>query len=169
MPQSQNKNVQIIKANYALQGKVGAGPLDKNTVERCQEVMDNNKVDFAPIGNELLGKLKATIDKLAAKEMELPEGIASMRSTVMQLKANAGTFGYDLIGNLANIMLSFLEALKKLDQDAIDIVSAHHQTLSIIVTKGMSGNGGEHGKLFEKELKDACKRYFDSHRKKKPA
>lgn len=162
MTSTQSTETKIIKANYALQAKVGLGPLDLEVVRKCQAVMDSNQVDFAPMAEQLLIKLKRTIDKLAKKELNIHQGTAEMRATVMELKANAGTFGYPLIGNLANIMLSFLEAIRVIDNDVIDIVDAHHKTLSIIVSKRMKGTGGEHGKLFETELKSACKRYFDS-------
>jgi hypothetical protein len=42
----------------------------------------------------------------------------------------------------------------------MEIVRAHHQTLKAIVTKRMSGDGGEHGKAFQNELISACRRYF---------
>ncbi|MCB1531787.1 MAG: hypothetical protein KDJ35_02845, partial [Alphaproteobacteria bacterium] len=60
----------------------------------------------------------------------------------------------------ANVMLSFLEAVKELDEDVVRIVEAHHKTLSAIVIKKMQGDGGQAGKLMEDELRAACKRYF---------
>ena len=45
----------------------------------------------------------------------------------MELGVNAGTFKYELIGNLANIMLTFLEALRVADDNAIEIVNAHEK------------------------------------------
>jgi len=78
----------------------------------------------------------------------------------MTIKANAAMFNYDLITNLANVMLSFLESIKKLDKDVIEIVDAHHKTLTMIVLKKMKGDIGEPGKQLENELKGVCKRYF---------
>jgi hypothetical protein len=78
----------------------------------------------------------------------------------MELKANAATFRYSLIGNLANIMLSFLESLTVMDKDAIEIVKAHHSTLHMIIVRKMTGDGGEGGKQLQKELQQACDRYY---------
>ncbi|HOO80938.1 MAG TPA: hypothetical protein PK513_00350 [Alphaproteobacteria bacterium] len=156
---SENKP-RIYKADTHLQNKVGTGPLDEKAIERCQNVMNNNDVDFAPLAMEFLEKLENAIKSAIARKKSKEESIQEMTNAVMQLKANASTFHYTLIGNMANIMLSFLEGIQEIDNDAIAIVNAHHQTLKAIVLKKMSGDGGAIGKQMEDELKAACKRYF---------
>lgn len=159
-PPPQQKDVTILRANKSLQAKVGAGPLDERVVERCQKVMDSNTVDFAPLALEYLGKLEEAIALARNGSIDMKQAVHDMTAPVMQLKANASTFKYTLIGSLANIMLSFLEAIKEMDSDVIAIVNAHHQTLKAIVLKKMTGDGGAVGKTMEEELKGACARYF---------
>jgi hypothetical protein len=154
------ENVKVIKASTNLQTKVGTGPLDEKTIERCQDVMDNNDVDFAPLAMEYLNKLEEAITAVKSGSLSMKENVQAMTAPVMQLKANATTFKYSLIGNLANVMLSFLEGIKEIDGDVIAIVGAHHQTLKAIVLKKMSGDGGATGRVMEEELKGACARYF---------
>jgi len=156
----------VIKANYTLQAKIGKGPLDERTVERCQEVMDNNDVDFSPMAMEFLKELQDAIDHAKSGEADLKKSVQDMTQPVMQLKANAKTFRYTLVGNLANVMLSFLEAIQEMDDGMIEIVEAHHKTLTAIIMKKMQGDGGAYGKQLEDELKGACKRYFQSKSKK---
>lgn len=158
-------SVKIHKADLTLRSKIGQGPLDPKDVERCQDVIDNNEVDFAPLALEYLDNLEEAI-KVASKEKTITkETIQNMTAPVMQLKANASTFHYDLIGNMANVMLGFLEGVERLGTDTIDtdviaIVSAQHQTLKAIILKKMKGDGGEMGRQMEDEIKAACKRYF---------
>lgn len=159
------KKAKIIKADYSLLAKVGSGPLDEKLVQRCQKVMDSNTVDFTPLANEFLEKLKAAINDTKSGKLSKDKAIEAMSGPVMQLKGNAATFRYELIGNLANVMLSFLESITVLDDDVLAIVDAHHKTLSAIVLKKMSGTGGSSGKLLEDELKGACKRYFSRSQK----
>ena len=160
MTGASEKKVKVHNADKSLQARIGTGPLDERAVERCQKVIDSNTVDFAPLALEYLDELERAI--VTSKKADIPvnEAIAAMTTPVMQLKANASTFRYNLIGNMANIMLSFLEAIQKLDDDAIAIVTAHHQTLKAIVTNKMAGDGGPVGQQMEDELKAACKRYF---------
>jgi hypothetical protein len=157
---NESKKALIIKADHTLQRKIGLGPLDQKAVARAQRVMDNNSVDFQPLAQEYLNHLADAIGIAKFTDISRNEAVGLMTTPVMQLKANAATFRYTLIGTLANIMLSFLEGIREIDEDVIDIVSAHHKTLSAIVAKKMEGDGGAYGRQLEDELKLACKRYF---------
>lgn len=151
--------VQVIKADRVLQAKVGTGTISEEIISRAQGVMDNNDVDFAPMAKGFLSELGESVEKARGGE-NMDECVKVMTESVMQLKGNAKTFRYDLIGNLANVMLDFLENVEQLDNDAIEIVGAHHKTLSAIVIKKMTGDGGAYGTQMEEELRSACERYF---------
>ncbi len=150
----------VHKADTSLQKKVGSGPIDAASLERAQSIIEEASEDFGPLANNLLAKLKVAIEAAQKGAGSNDELIAAMTSPVMELKANAKMFKYELVSSLANIMLGFLETINKLDRDAIDIVGAHHQTLNLIVVKKMTGDGGDHGKLLQSELRDAVHRYF---------
>lgn len=158
--------VKVIKADYLLKDKIGTGTVNQDVVELCQAILDNNPFDFSPIAHEQLETLIKVIGQAQRHELTRDDATQKMTECVMQLKANAPMFGYDLVGQLANIMLSFLESISEIDDHAIEIVSAHHNTLHAIVVKKMRGDGGQAGKQFEIELKNACERYFNSKRKK---
>ena len=155
-----NNRPTIHKADKSLQNRVGKGPLDEEALKKAQEVIEEASEDFEPLAMTFLSKLKAGIEAAQKGEESEDKLIAGMTSPVMELKANAKMFQYDLVSALANIMLGFLETIEKLDKDAIDIVAAHHQTLNLIIIKKMKGAGGEHGKLLQSELRDAVHRYF---------
>ena len=89
-----------------------------------------------------------------------PQQIKTLIAPVMELKANASIFHYALVGNLANIMLNFLESIKGLDKDALSIVRGHHDSLKLILSSNIKGDGGKDGQVMETELKDACTRYY---------
>jgi hypothetical protein len=154
------KKAKVIKASYELQQRVGSGPLDEKKVAECERIIQENNIDFAPMAGEFLAKLSQAIQFARSAGVDPVQAKQKMTQPVMELKANAAIFKYDLVGTLANVMLSFLEAVKTIDNTVIQIVEAHHKTLTIIVLKKMVGDGGQAGKLFEQELKDACKRYF---------
>ncbi|NCO03834.1 MAG: hypothetical protein GW903_06555 [Alphaproteobacteria bacterium] len=154
-----------------LQNKVGKGPLDQKIVEKAQNAIDNNEVDFTPLGLQFLEKLSENLNKVE-KELgstNLEEQKQLITRPVMELKANATIFHYSLIGNLANIMLSFLESINEIDKDALSIVRAHHTTLNAIILKKMKGDGGQNGEIFMSELKQACARYYSKKKKEKQA
>jgi hypothetical protein len=165
--QKPKPKVDVIKPDLKLQLKVGTGELDQRTLDKCKVAMETSqkKVDFVPLALVLLEALKTTIIQLRDHNLEKDIATRQMTSTVMQLKANASTFGYPLVGNLAAIMLDFLESLTEVDNNAIAIVEAHHVTLGALVKSRMSGDGGPQGKALETELMSAIQRYNNARSK----
>ncbi len=163
-----DKNVKVIKASKALQSKAGKGEIAPRAIAAAEEALIRNSEDFTPLAQKLLDALMAGIENArgligVAHHPETKKEIAAeMTKPVMQLKANARMFKYDLVTSLANIMLDFLETIDDVDDDAVEIVTAHHKTLSLIVARKMTGDGGVHGPVLQKELTLACRRYFDS-------
>ena len=156
---SSKNQAKVIKANYKLQLKVGAGPLDEKKVLESQKIIETNQVDFAPLAIGILEKLDKALQTAQNSSVRMHDVKAILTAPVMELKANASIFKYGLIGNLANIMLNFLETITTMDKDAVEIVKAHHNTLHMIVVRKMSGDGGEGGKMLINELQQACDRY----------
>lgn len=154
-------SAKIIKADTSLQQKIGTGTIEEQKITKCQRIIDDNQVEFAPMAQKYLDNLYEAITKSKTdKGLSMAEAISGMTTPVMELKANASTFQYELVGNMANVMLSFLEAIRTLDKDAIEIVEAHHKTLTAIINRRMKGEGGVFGAQMLEELRKACQRYF---------
>lgn len=151
----------IIKATYDLQKKVGKGPIDESIIKKSQEMIDTNDVDFAPVALAILERLKAKIEEAKNPSRSFDDMKQLFIQPIMELKANATTFHYDLVGSLANVMLGFLESIKIMDKDAIEIVRAHHDSLHAIIIHKVKGHGGARGQALVSELKNACDRYYN--------
>ena len=157
------KKARIIKANDRLSQRVGTGPLDHRVVELCEKAMTQHirEQDFSEIAQDFLDRLEQGIAS-AKQDPAAESAMKQLTSPVMQLKGSAQTYNYGLVGNLATIMLGFLEQVgTPLNKDVIEIVEAHHKTLSLIIARNIEGDGGSRGAMFERELKSVCQRYFD--------
>lgn len=167
-----SEQVKIIKATSQLQRKAGIGEVDAVRVEKAEKVIQDNTEDFSSIATAFLDRLEDAVTRArtdhGVNAIEMPAKIAAMTQPVMELKANARMFKYDLVTALANVMLGFLENIRDLDLNAVEIVAAHHSTLKVIIAKQMKGDGGPNGVLLRSELEDACDRYF-KRRAPKPA
>lgn len=152
--------VNITKANFELQRKVGSGPIDESVIKASQALIENNEVDFAPIALGILDRLQEALKQASNPANTLEDMKELLTRPVMELKANAAIFHYDLIGSLASVMLGFLEHIKIMDRDAIEIVRAHHASLHAIVVRKITGDGGTAGESLINELKLACDRYY---------
>lgn len=149
-----------IKANLDLQKKVGTGSIDERKVEKAQEVIKNNKVDFAPIAKPHLDELsKAIKASLGLKEPDNEKQILeSYMTPIMNIKANAATFNYSLISGLAGTVLTFLEDVKKYDRKVVQIVDLLYKTILLILARKMSGDGGGEGKALLGAFHDVCQK-----------
>jgi hypothetical protein len=153
-------SVKIFKASTELQVKAGTGEVDEKKIVRAENVIQNNTEDFLPLAVAFLNRLDQGITNARKPGLSMEAKIAGMTQPVMELKANARMFKYDLVTVMANVMLGFLETIKELDDDAIEIVAAHHTTLRAIIAKQIKGDGGSIGVRLRTELEDACARYF---------
>lgn len=150
----------IYKASHSLQLKAGTGDFTPDKILKANRVIEENTIDFTELANEFLEKLMDGIRKAKSGAGTQKELLSSLIRPVMSLKAHGKMFKYELVTSLADIVLGFLEHVKELDADIIDIVEAHHKTLDIIIRKGLTGDGGGSGPLLKAELNDACRRYL---------
>lgn len=151
----------VIEANKMLQAKAGRGKIREEQVEACKVALERGTADFQPVAMEFLNRLDIALQEAASGDQkDLDAHRDKIFKPVFDLKANAKMFKYDLVTIMTNIMVNFLERVDVLDKDAVEIVNAHHKTLTLIVLKKMNGTGGEAGKALAKELQGACTRYF---------
>lgn len=158
--QTADQDTKRIKANLDLQKKVGTGSIDEKKVEKAQDVIKNNKVDFAPIAkphlDELSQAIKASMGlKNPSNEKEILE---SYMTPIMNIKANAATFNYSLISGLAGTVLTFLEDAKKYDKKVVQIVDLLYKTTLLILARKMSGDGGAEGRALLAAFHDVCQK-----------
>jgi hypothetical protein len=154
------KKVKIIKAENKLIKKTGYGEISELSIAKSEDIIVNNSVDFKIVALPILSRLKTSIIEAKSSPDKINTFNQDFISAVMELKANGPMFKYDLIGQLASVMLSFLEHIKELDKDAIEIIEAHEKTLTLIVTREIRGDGGQMGKQLLMELESACSRYY---------
>lgn len=152
----------FIKPPNKLKMKVGAGGVDDALLEKAQHFVLRMEIDFKPIAKQLMGEMLKTLqsvrnDKGTPEELRKKEDM--LANVIMQLKANGGMFGYQLISEIAALALYFLENAGDLNDDAINVLDIHAQTMQVIVTNNLRGDGGKEGYALVKELENACMRY----------
>lgn len=152
----------ITPPNY-LKQKVGSGGLSVEIIAKAEQMIANHNIDFAPHAETFLQSIQATMERVKTSKFRTHDHVITMIHPVMQLKANGGMFGYPLITEVAQSALSFLENIHVLDDDAINIIHAHHNTLQSIMNSKIRGLAGETGFQLVKELTGVCNRYYKKH------
>lgn len=153
---------QKIKSNHLLQSKVGLGIIPEDKIIKSQSIIEKNEINFVPIATGFLNQLRLGLDDAYKDLNPTRRTIEKLIDPVMQIKANARIFKYARLGDLASIMLNFLEGMNELDTEMLEIVEAHHKTLNHIIQEQLQGDGGQTGLAFENELDAVCRRYVQS-------
>lgn len=157
------RKAEFIKPPNMLKMKVGSGGLSEEILNKAQELLENNTIDFLPLAEMYLDSLMKGIN--VAKDPESGHDgesiIAMMLYPGMQLKANGGMFHYPLVTRIADHLIQFLEVIDEPDIQAVEIVLAFHTTIRAVVLGKITGDGGRHGRDLLTALHDACTRYFD--------
>ncbi len=161
--QTQKRKAEFIRPPNTLKDKVGSGGLSDEILEKAQELLESNTVDFTPLGSLYLENLMQGIDKAkhAGPAEDQEYIISTMLYPAMQLKANGGMFHYELITVMADKLIHFLEVIEEPDIEVVEIVLAFHTSMRAVLQGGIKGNGNKQGEGLMAALDAACYRYFD--------
>lgn len=166
--QKPRRSAEFIKPPNMLKTKVGSGGLSDDILDKAEDLLESNTVDFQPLAEMYLVSLMKGIE--LAKEADLDDDqeyvISRMLYPGMQLKANGGMFHYPLVTRIADKLIQFLEVIERVDIEVVEIVMAFHTTIRAVVMGRVSGDGGRHGIELMRALNEACTRYFDKYQGK---
>ncbi|MFP4314336.1 MAG: hypothetical protein ACLFR0_08420 [Alphaproteobacteria bacterium] len=166
--QPQKRKAEFITPPNTLKAKVGQGGLSEDILDKAQKLLENNTVDFLPLGELYLNNLMKGIEAAKDHHKDDKEHVISMMLyPSMQLKANGGMFHYPLVTKIADKLIQFLEVIEEADIEAIEIVLAFHTTIRAVILGRITGDGGLHGQELLNALNDACVRYFDKSTKRR--
>lgn len=114
--------------------------------------IDNVAANYLAYFKEDLKVLSAAFAKLkdAPGDSEIREEVFT---AAHDIKGQAGSFGYDLITDMANSLCRFLEKLSTLEKKHLEVVSFHVEAMKIAEAKEMKGNGGPAGQKLLAGLK----------------
>lgn len=165
IPGQQKKKAKFTKPPNIFKKKVGSGGINEVLLVKSQEAIDKSAFDFTPYARQFLEQIAAAV-KAAKSKDDVKDAKEKLIAPIMQLKANGGMFRYQLLSDIANIALQFLESVEEINGDTFDVIKAHENTLKIIITNKLLGRGGREGTALITELENACQRYFTKYGKK---
>ncbi len=146
-----------------LKKKVGTGGLDPKRLEEAERFIDSNEIDFIPIATAIMQRLDKIVAAARKGDRQGKKTVDAIARPIMELKANGGMFKYHLVTYIADVVLDFLENIKDIDEDSLEIIDAHQNALAAIIGNKLKGEGGKEGRALADELARATKRYYKKH------
>lgn len=153
------KPIYITPPNRMKQ-KVGSGGIPEHVLERSQRYLETNPIDFGPYAVDLMKRLQKIL-RAGRDNKSGPEApsLGEVVQIIMQLKSNGSMFHYQLLSMTSDVLLRFMENVKKIDDDFLDIIAVYVHVLRVVTDKKLTGNGGTEGYALTEELHRACERY----------
>jgi len=153
---SQNSGFEVIRPPDTLSSRVKLdGP---NAVKMEGPQMNDDgfiekvAANYLEYFREDLKVLSASFAQLS-KSPENEEAREAVFNASHDIKGQAGSFGYDLITDIANHLCRFIEKIDAIEKKHLDVIGFHVEAMKIAEAKNMKGNGGPAGQKLLDGLK----------------
>ncbi len=150
MTDNDSSEVEIIPSPINLRDKVKEIDEEVNLAllqraEKAIKAMSNDYVDWV---QEDMKKLQAAFDKAkkAKGDSELKSAFGEVFEVAHDMKGQGGSFDYNLITIIGDSLCRFIEKKKEYKQADIEVLEVHVNSIRLVITNGMKGDGGEVGK-----------------------
>ncbi len=166
--QSPVRAAKFITPPNKLKQKVGSGGISDDVISKAQSLLDDNKFNFKPDGEEILNSMILAITKARRDNdpSNTEDHIVAIMFQAMLLKTNGGMFHYELVTKVADKLVQFLEVIEKITEPELKIVEAFYSTIRAIFLSEIRGTGGTQGQQLYAALVEACMRYFEKYHQK---
>lgn len=159
----------IIKPDNTLKKKAGSGGFKESDLIKAQTMIENNEIDFRPLGDDLLKELDQALADIRSGKIEMAKALDAIMYPMMQLKSQGGLFKFPLVTQISHLMLDFLESIPEGDNDVLEITDAYRRTIHAILTLEIKGKDTKEGRQLCLALRDAFERYYKVNKKKMSA
>ncbi len=145
---SDDNTVNVIKPPDTLSGKVskgGPGAVDLAAIERAESVIASMAGDYLSWVEDDLLKIAKAQKNLKENRGDAEHLIDRIFQIAHDMKGQGGSFGYDLMTILGNDLCRFLEDKKTASDIDVEVIDLYINTMQIVISKRMSGDGGPEG------------------------
>lgn len=152
------------KPDFSLKEKIGkdinmSEIFTKDVIENSQQVINKTQKDFLKWVENDLKTLENAYLALTKNQAGDKENLIEVKRAAFSVKAQAGTFGFDLGSAVAKSLYDFCEGQYKEDPSHLIIICKHLDTLKTIFHHGVVGDGGKVGGAVHSALGKLIKKY----------
>jgi hypothetical protein len=135
-----------------LRLKVGGGGVDRGAGEMPTALLDNaeeqlqrNALDFTEWAMTYLGDLSGLCGRAQEDAAVRPRLMGEINILAHELRGQGGTFGYPLITTFAKSLYESTGNSCRLDDNAMEIIKAHIDSMRAVIRDKIAGDGGDIG------------------------
>lgn len=158
------RQAEFIMPPNKLKQKAGSGGLDESILQKAEESLQKNDVDFQPIAEEFLQQIDAYLKEISEGTLTGEPAIEAIIYPAMQLKAQGTMFHFPIATDIANILVNFLETVITMDEKVAEIILAHRRSLTAVLQGKMRDPADPKGAALKTALLETCTKYYKTRR-----
>lgn len=148
----------IVQPKNRLKEKAGSGGFREEDLQKAQEALNNNEVDFKPIAQKYLSLIKENIQE-HEKDQDSDRLYAKLMDSLMQLRAQGSMFNFPSLSILSDVVVDLMDSLHRVDETIIEIVQAFEKSCTAILHGNIRLAEDRICVALVNELKTVCDRY----------
>lgn len=142
----QDEDVTIVDPDYTIKEKIGyevslQDIFSQENVQRAQRIINNARGDFLSWVVEDMRAIETAYDTLES-DLEDTNTKESMAAIALHIKAQAGTFGFDLASQVAESLTGLCTSHETMSGSRLRAARKHIDALYVIFQRNIQGNGG---------------------------
>jgi CheY-like chemotaxis protein len=136
-------------------GQSGPGEIPAALLEEAETQLERAALDFTDWALEDLGKLSKLCQEALSKPGSRSKYFLEINLLAHELRGQGGTFGYPLITAFAKGLFDVTYDGCRDDDQAVEIVKAHIDSMRAVIRDKVAGDGGQIGQALIKGLQTA--------------
>ena len=145
-----NEDVAIVTPDYSLKEKIGSDvPLSDifsaENVAKAQRIIHHSRGDFLGWVASDLKALERALARLEDEPNHGPAEIEALERAAMHIKAQSGTFDYELASQVAESLSDLCLEEDWMPQKRLTVARKHLDSLYVIFQRNIQGTGGQMG------------------------
>ncbi len=133
----------------------GPAEMPTDLLEEAEEQLKRAALDFTTWAQDYLKKLSDLCAEALMQESRRSKYFFEINLLALELRGQGGTFGYPLISTLGKMLYDTTVEDCPEDNNAVEIVKAHIDTMRAVLREKISGDGGKLGRELLASLRQA--------------
>lgn len=151
----------------ALQEKVAGGSFGPATkgemptdlLEQAEQQLERAALDFTTWALEYLAKLSDLCTEALLEPGRRVRHFSEIHTLALELRGQGGTFGYPLVSRIGKMLFDLTGEGCREDDNAVEIVKCHVDSMRAILREKLSGDGGKTGQAVLKGLQQSIGKF----------
>ncbi|MEI7669219.1 MAG: hypothetical protein WCJ33_03965 [Pseudomonadota bacterium] len=164
LAEGSDSEIKFFPPDYSIKNTIGndvsiTDIMTPEAIEKAQSKIDSKKDEFLKWVAEDIVLLNEHYKKASSDIENCSPEIDNIEIVSLRIKSQAGTFGYDLATMVAKSLCNYCSKNKIGSNEKMIIIRKHINTISVIFSNKISGDGGKIGKELLEGLLSLVEKY----------